>query len=73
MIIVASVIHSGCVLLVWFLLAVVDRGVFYDLLVAFKQRKLKKGFLRLFVWINLFGGQLLFLVYLSIFSVLVYF
>jgi hypothetical protein len=73
MIIVASVIHSGCVLLVWFLLAVVDRGVFYDLLVAFKQRKLKKGFLRLFVWINLFGGQLLFLVYLSIFTVLVYF
>jgi hypothetical protein len=73
MIIVASVIHTCCVLLDWFLLAVVDRGVFYDLLVAFKQRKLKKGFLRLFVWINLFGGQLLFLVYLSIFSVLVYF
>jgi len=48
-------------------------GVVYDLLVAFKQRKLKKGFLRLFVWLNLFGGQLLFLVYLSIFSVLVYF
>jgi hypothetical protein len=61
-------------LLDWFLLAVVDRGgVVYDLLVAFKQRKLKKGFLRLFVWLNLFGGQLLFLVYLSIFSVLVYF
>jgi hypothetical protein len=61
-------------LLDWFLVAVVDRGgVVYDLLVAFKQRKLKKGFLRLFVWLNLFGGQLLFLVYLSIFSVLVYF
>jgi hypothetical protein len=73
MIIVASVIHFGCVLLDWFLLAVVDRGVVYDLLVALKQRKLKKGFLRLFVWLNLFGGQLLFLVCLSFFTVLVYF
>jgi hypothetical protein len=44
MIIVASVIHFGCVLLDWFLLAVVDAGVVYDLLVALKQRKLKKGF-----------------------------
>jgi hypothetical protein len=73
MIIVASVIHTCCVLLDWFLLAVVDAGVVYDLLVALKQRKLKKGFLRLFVWLNLFGGQLLFLVYLSILTVLVYF
>ena len=48
MIIVASVIHSGCVLLVWFLLAVVDRGGLLRLAGGFEIEETYEGLFKAF-------------------------